>query len=274
MPIDAKSHYDNVTDAWTDFMGDNFHFGYFESDDMELPRATEMLIEKMLELTDIGKESRVLDVGCGIGGPAFFIHDRYGCAVDGISTSERGIELASAASEEKGYDEVRFKVADGVDNGFPDNTFDIVWIMEATHLIADKKGLFRECHRVLKDGGTLVLCDIVQLELLPLHKGLWYMVTKGPKYYTLMKTFGAAHVVSLGTYCDRLVEAGFGEVDTIDISRYTIDTMRWWKKNALAYGGSSASEKEYADRFIRACDILEGFFASGMNGYGMVRALK
>ena len=135
MPIDAKSHYDNVTDAWTEFMGENFHFGYFESDDMELDRATEMLIEKMLELTDIGGESRVLDVGCGIGGPAFYIHEKYGCAIDGISTSERGIQLASSASREKGYDDVRFKVADGIDNGFPDGTFDIVWIMEATHLI-------------------------------------------------------------------------------------------------------------------------------------------
>ena len=34
MPVDAGSHYDSVTDAWTEFMGENFHFGYFESDDM------------------------------------------------------------------------------------------------------------------------------------------------------------------------------------------------------------------------------------------------
>ncbi len=274
MPIDARGHYDNVTDAWTEFMGENFHFGYFESDDTELPRATEMLIEKMLELVDVGRDTRILDVGCGIGGPAFYMHEKYGCAIEGISTSERGIQLASAASEEKGYEEVRFKVADGVDNGFPDASFDVVWIMEATHLIADKKGLFRECYRVLKDGGTLVLCDIIQLMVLPPHKGLWLFFVNGKKYYTLMKTFGPAHVVSLGTYCDRLIEAGFGEIDTIDISRHTINTLRWWRENALRYGGPTAPEKEYADRFIRACGILEGFFASGLNGYGMVRATK
>ena len=274
MPIDAKSHYDNVTDAWTEFMGENFHFGYFESDDMELDRATEMLIEKMLELTDIGGESRVLDVGCGIGGPAFYIHEKYGCAIDGISTSERGIQLASSASREKGYDDVRFKVADGIDNGFPDGTFDIVWIMEATHLIKDKRSLFRECRRVLKHGGTLVLCDIMQMLLLPLHKGLWHFVTHGGDYYTLLKTFGPAQVLSPGVYCDRLIEAGFGEVTTVDVSRYTMHTMRWWRDNALRHGGATGPEKEYADRFMRGCEILEGFFSRGLFGYGMVRAEK
>ena len=32
MPVNAKSHYDHVTDAWKEFMGDNFHFGYFETE--------------------------------------------------------------------------------------------------------------------------------------------------------------------------------------------------------------------------------------------------
>jgi 27-O-demethylrifamycin SV methyltransferase len=146
--------------------------------------------------------------------------------------------------------------------------------MEATHLIADKRALFRECRRVLKDGGTLVLCDLIQLMLLPVHKGLWYFVTHGREYYTLLKAFGPANVISLGTYCDRLIEAGFGEIVTIDISGYTINTMRWWRENALAYGGTSGPEREYADRFMRACEILESFFRQGLFGYGMVRAMK
>lgn len=274
MPIDARSHYDNVTDAWTEFMGENFHFGYFESEDMELPRATEMLIEKMLELIDIDEGSRILDVGCGIGGPAFFIHEKYGCSIDGISTSERGVQLASAASRESGYDNVRFKVADGVSNGFPDRTFDVVWIMEATHLIPDKSKLFQECSRVLKDGGTLVLCDIMQMMLLPVHKGLWHFVSHGRQYYTLLKTFGPSQVISLGTYCDRLIEAGFGEVATIDISRYTLHTMRCWKDNALNYGGENEADDEYAARFMQGCEILEGFFRKGLFGYGLVKATK
>jgi 27-O-demethylrifamycin SV methyltransferase len=276
MPTSAKDHYNQVTDAWKEFMGDNFHFGYFETEDMELPQATEMLIEKMLELCHIDKNTRILDVGCGIGGPAFYICEKFACAIDGISTSERGVQSAATTSKEKGYHDVRFKVADGLSNGFPDSTFDIVWIMEASHLITDKRGLFQECYRVLKKDGTLVLCDIIQLMLLPMHRGLWHFVTHGKEYYQLMKTFGPAQVITLGTYCDRLIEAGFGEVTTIDISQHTIPTMRWWRDNALRYAGTetTASSQEYADRFTHGCEILEGFFTQGLFGYGMLRAEK
>src|SRR4030042_5549423 len=124
LPMTPQKHYDYVTDSWQKFMGDNLHFGYFETPDMELSRATDMLIEKMLELCSVTKKSKILDVGCGIGKPAMYIHKKFRADITGISTSERGIQLANAASKEKGYDaSVRFVVADGQKHGFPDNSF-------------------------------------------------------------------------------------------------------------------------------------------------------
>ncbi len=276
MPVNAKDHYNRVTDAWKVFMGDNLHFGYFETEDMELPEATDLLIEKMLEFCDISPESRILDVGCGIGSPALYIHEKFGCAIDGISTSERGVHLAAAAARERGYDRVRFKVADGLDNGFPDETFDIVWIMEASHLIYDKRRLFRECRRVLEPGGTLVLCDITQLELLPIHRGLWRFFRHINEYYTLYKTFGPAQVLSLGTYCDRLVEAGFDRVTALDISAKALPTMTRWKENALRYleNQGDSLPRKYVDLFIRGCAIDERYMQQGHFGYGIVKAVK
>jgi 27-O-demethylrifamycin SV methyltransferase len=172
MKIDVKTHYDHVTDAWKEFMGDNLHFGYFESEDIELPRATDMMIEKMLELCDITKDSRILDVGCGIGGPALYIYEKFSCTIDGISTSERGVQLANESSNKKGFHDVRFKVADSLDNGFSDKTFDIVWIMESSHLITDKKRLFQErpfwirCARGRKVGQTLEEPSSIEVDIL------------------------------------------------------------------------------------------------------------
>jgi 27-O-demethylrifamycin SV methyltransferase len=215
-------------------------------------------------------------VGCGIGGPAFYIHERFGCPIDGISTSERGIQLATAAAGEKGYDSVRFKVADGLANGFPDGTFDIVWIMEASHLFSDKRALFRECHRVLRPGGTFVLCDVTQRMLLPMHKGVWHFLKHLKEYYQLMKTFGPAQVMTLGDYCNLLIEARFNNITAIDISEKTLPTMTRWKENAERYAssGDNTFQKKDVEIFIRGCEIDERFMRQGIYGYGMVRAEK
>ncbi|MEW6553558.1 MAG: methyltransferase domain-containing protein [Actinomycetota bacterium] len=276
MPANAREHYNHVTDSWKEFMGDNLHFGYFETEDMELARATDLLIEKLLELSDINADSHVLDVGCGIGNPAFYIYDKLGCSIDGISTSERGVQLASTTARERGYDGVNFRVADGVANGFPDGSFDVVWIMEASHLFRDKRALFRECHRVLKAGGTFALCDVTQAKLLPMHKGVWHFLKHLPEYYQLMKAFGPAQVITLGDYCNLLIEAGFNDVTTVDISRQALPTMTRWKENAMRYArsGGDAFAKKDVDIFIRGCEIDEAFMQQGIYGYGMVRAVK
>ena len=92
---------------------------------------------------------------------------------------------------------------------------------------------------------------------------------------TLVKMSGAGNdFILLDGEQYRSVEAGFGEVTAIDISRYTMQTMGRWRENALQYKASDASQKEYAQRFQRGCEILEGFFRKGLFGYGLVRAKK
>ena len=42
--IANKSYYDRVTDFWRAVSGDNLHWGYFESNDGNLRKATDALI--------------------------------------------------------------------------------------------------------------------------------------------------------------------------------------------------------------------------------------
>jgi len=44
---------------------------------------------------------------------------------------------------------------------FPNASFDCTWVMESSHLMMDKAALIRECARVLKPGGRIVLCDVM-----------------------------------------------------------------------------------------------------------------
>jgi len=273
---DSAAHYDRITSLWQDFMGDNFHVGYFESEDMDLAEAADAMIEKMLEPCGLSEESRVLDVGCGVGGPAFFIHERTRCTIDGISTSAEGVRIANETSAKKGYDRVRFKVADGMDNGFPDETFDLVWIMEASHPIADKRALFKECFRVLKQGGQLAMCDLVQLKTLPFHKGLWYFITNIKDFLFAPNAWGPARILTMGRLCDYMIEAGFSNVKAMDITRKVTPTMRCWRESALSFRDeeSGESSRQYLDDFGKACVNLEKAFSDGLMGYGMLFARR
>src|SRR5688572_33208056 len=100
----------------------------------------------MAEKSAIGPGISVLDVGCGIGNPACFQSERYACRVTGISTSKTGIEHANRRGMERGLsDRVSFLMADGMDNGLPDASFDRVWVLESSHLMARKDSLIEEC---------------------------------------------------------------------------------------------------------------------------------
>ncbi len=276
MALDSRTHYDRITDAWKEFMGDNFHFGYFEDPEQDLQEAAEAMIERMAQRCVITPETRVLDVGCGIGTPAFRLHERYGCYVEGISTSERGVRLAQQGARERGYDGLRFRVADGMDNGCPDRSFDLVWILEAAHTMTDKRRLFAECYRVLRPGGTLIMCDVMQRKLLAPHKGLLFFLAHLGEYYRLLKAWGPAQLPTMGTYADRLVEAGFREVVITDITEKVLPTPLRWRDNALRFlrEKSGVFPEEQVRDFIAGCEILDSFFRSGLFGYGIIKAVR
>jgi 27-O-demethylrifamycin SV methyltransferase len=157
----AKNHYNMVSDPWRFIFGDDFHMGYFENKNDTLEKATKQIIDKLSELALIDRKSKLLDVGCGLGEPAFYLHKKIGCKITGITISDRGYEIAKATSEQyKLTDKVNFKVADILHNDFEKDSFDIVWIMEVSHLIRDKMRLFTECKKVLNKGGVLLMCGL------------------------------------------------------------------------------------------------------------------
>lgn len=104
--------------------------------------------------------SRVLDVGCGVGGPGRYLADRFGCAVIGVDLLPERIQAAATLTQMVSLTErVTYRQADAVDLPLSDATFDQAWMLDASVHVADKKGLFRELARVLKPQGLLVLHD-------------------------------------------------------------------------------------------------------------------
>jgi SAM-dependent methyltransferase len=76
--------------------------------------------------------TRVLDLGCGIGGPAQYLAATFGCKVTGIDLSPGFIDAAIYLTTRCGLsDRVTFLVGDGLHLPFEDAAFDAVFLQYA-----------------------------------------------------------------------------------------------------------------------------------------------
>jgi len=130
---------------------DEFHIGGRE--------ATASLMSRL----GITKETRLLDIGAGIGGPARFVARAYGCAVNGVELTPEYAEVANMLTARVGLEsQVAVEHADALEMQFADATFDGAYMLHAGMNIADKPALFREVRRVLKTGGPFGIYDVLR----------------------------------------------------------------------------------------------------------------
>lgn len=107
---------------------------------------------------EISANMRVLDVGCGVGGPARTLAERFGCQVVGLDLTEEFIHTAEILTTKVKLNHlVRFMLGNAMDMPFQEMSFDGGWMQHAQMNIDDKRGLSVELHRVLKPGAPLFM---------------------------------------------------------------------------------------------------------------------
>ncbi|XP_039778333.1 cycloartenol-C-24-methyltransferase-like [Panicum virgatum] len=156
----VNKYYDLVTSFTEYHWGQSFHFAprWHGETLRESIKRFEHFIALQLGLK---KGMKVLDVGCGIGGPLREIARFSSTEITGLNNNayqiSRGKELISLASLS---DQCNFIKGDFMNMPFPDNTFDAAYAIEATIHAPDALGAYREIYRVLKPGQYFALDEL------------------------------------------------------------------------------------------------------------------
>jgi ubiquinone/menaquinone biosynthesis C-methylase UbiE len=167
-------------------------------------------VAKMVEGLEL-EGRRLLDLGCGLGGPACLLADEYGAEVVGTDLEAPLIERAQRRAAERGIgDRARFEVVTAGPLSFEDESFDLVISSGGLTQTADKLGIFKELLRVLKPGGSFSGYDWMKSEGEYSDDMKYWFEQEGLTY--AMETPRGQQAI--------LREAGFGEVDVLDSSSW------------------------------------------------------
>jgi len=169
------------------------------------------MIDVVIDSIGLQAGSRVLDVGCGIGGTLIWLARSRGIHAVGLTPVEEqrliGQQLI-AQHDASGRAQIVLGHADRLP--FPDESFDAVLFFESACHFPDRAAFFREAMRVLRRGGGLAGEDWTACEGLSLDR-------QHRLIQPIERTWSIRALGTARQYCMQMTEAGFGRVMPIDL---------------------------------------------------------
>ncbi len=270
-------------DAWTndrlleELWGDHVHLGYYKGSFRKTDFRTakvdfvhELVRWSGLDQLPIG--SRVLDVGCGIGGSSRILAKEYGFDVIGITISNAQVKRARDLTPNNCS--CRFEVMDALNLQFDDGSFDGVWSVEAGPHMPDKQLYADEMLRVLRPGGFLAVADWNKRGPVSKPNSYWENFVMRQ----LLNQWAHPDFSSINGFRSNLVNSPFycGSVDTEDWTNLTlpswIDSIveGFRRPVAVLLLGPGAVFKGL--REIPTILLMRWAFANGLMEFGVFRS--
>ncbi|GGP00446.1 methyltransferase domain-containing protein [Wenjunlia tyrosinilytica] len=212
---DISAFYDVASQVLSELWDESFHAGYWESEDDDSSNkvAADRMTDVMIGLLAPADGTEILDVGCGIGTPAFRLAGAARATIRGISINKAQVIEANRRADERGLaDRVSFDHGDALAMPYADASYDAAWAFESL-IHMDRPAALREIGRVLKPGAPLVVADLLQTG--PLADEDQALVRDG------LRRMSASPMLTEAEYRSLVADSGFELVEFRDVSAHT-----------------------------------------------------
>jgi len=233
-------HYDLDGRLYATFLDADRQYScaYFEApdqslDDAQLAKKRHIAAKLLLE-----PRRRVLDIGSGWGGLAFYLAEMCGARVKGVTLSQEQLALSKARADEKGIaGDVAFELADYRD---VTGAFDrIVSVGMFEHVgVGFYDTFFRRCAELLADDGVMLLHSIGRSE--------------GPGVtnpFIAKYIFPGGYIPALSEVLPAIERSGLLVTDVEILRLHYADTLKAWRERFLAR--REDVDRLYDARFVR-----------------------
>ena len=227
-------HYDSLDRFYREIWGEHVHHGLWRTGREPPEQAVEALVAAVADRLELTAGQKVCDVGCGYGGTARLLADRWCCNVVGLTLSSAQLAWAETAHPRANPRLIR---RDWLANDFPDGGFDAVLSIESSEHMVDKDRFFAEAVRTLKPGGRFATCVWLSAET-PSALSVRYLLEP------ICREGRLPSMGSESEYRAMMARAGLESVGFVDLSRQV------WRTWALCL--ARASKGLLADRSYRA----------------------
>jgi cyclopropane-fatty-acyl-phospholipid synthase len=246
----VSHHYDIGNDLYRLFLDNDLQYScaYFTDPDNSLEQAQSDKKAHIAAKLDLKPGQRVLDIGCGWGGMALYLHQQAGVDVLGITLSEEQLKVARHRAEEVGVaDHVKFEL---IDYRAVEGRFDrIVSVGMFEHVgAAHYDEFYAKCRDLLTDDGAMLLHTIGK-----------FGGPSAPDPFTDKYIFPGYHVPSLSQMSAASEKVRLMAADVEMLRLHYAYTLRHWLKRTQAARAQIVAM--YDERFFR---MWEFYLAGGV----------
>lgn len=223
----TKAIADYYDETWLDYRllwlnRDNLavHFGYTDETTRSHTDALKNMNRVLADRAGVKAGDRVLDAGCGVGGSSMWLAEERDAEVVGITAVASQRDMANRYAARRGLaDRVRFEQADYAATSFPDESFDVVWSLEALCHAPSKAAFYREAARLLRPGGRVIVAEF-------LRSGRPLGEVEERLLHEWLDGWAIADIDSADEHRAHLAAAGFTGTRIDDVTAHTRPSLR------------------------------------------------